>query len=76
MTIHIDIAEAQTRFFELILAAERGESIVITKDARPIAQITAANATKRKPVFGSARGMIAIADDFDAPIDDFDAYMP
>ncbi len=30
---------------------------------------------KRKSNFGSARGLIEMADDFDAPIEDFKEYM-
>jgi hypothetical protein len=30
---------------------------------------------KKKPKFGSAKGMYIIADDFDAPLDDFKDYM-
>lgn len=31
---------------------------------------------RRKPVFGSAKGVFKMADDFDAPLDDFKEYMP
>ncbi len=27
-------------------------------------------------IFGSAKGLIVMADDFDAPLSDFNAYMP
>jgi len=30
---------------------------------------------KEKPVFGSLKGKIHLSDDFDAPMDDFKAYM-
>lgn len=33
--------------------------------------------SERKPRFGSAKGMVTfMASDFDAPLDDFNAYMP
>ncbi len=33
--------------------------------------------SERKPRFGSARGLVTfMADDFDAPLDDFNEYMP
>jgi prevent-host-death family protein len=76
MTVHIDITEAQQRFLELIQAAARGESIVITKDTHPLVQIIAAHEETAQPTFGSARGLITIAEDFDAPLDDFREYMP
>lgn len=33
------------------------------------------NQDKRKPKFGSAKGMYKMASDFDAPLDDFKDYM-
>lgn len=74
MTIHIDIMEAQQRFLELIQAAERGESVIITKDAHPVVQLLATTREKAKPLFGSAQGLLTIAPDFDAPLDDFREY--
>jgi len=32
--------------------------------------------TKHHPQFGSASGLIEMSDDFDAPLADFDEYMP
>jgi len=32
--------------------------------------------TKRNPQFGSAKGLIKMANDFDAPLYDFEEYMP
>lgn len=76
MTIQIDITEAQQRFLEIIQAAERGESIIITKNAHPVAQVTPLKDTIHRPTFGSARGMIKMSEDFDAPLEDFREYMP
>ena len=76
MTIHVDITEAQLRFLEIIQAAEHGEAVIITKNMQPVVQITAAHAMKTQPTFGSARGLITISEDFDAPLDEFNAYMP
>ena len=33
------------------------------------------NSTKKKPKFGSGKGMIKMKKNFDDPIDDFNAYM-
>lgn len=45
-------------------------------DSTPL--IRSDRAEPRRPVakFGSARGLIKIADDFDAPLEDFEAYGP
>jgi prevent-host-death family protein len=76
MTIQIDITEAQQRFLELILAASRGESTIITKDTLPIAQIMPATEQQKRPRFSSAHGLITISDQFDLPLDEFQPYMP
>jgi antitoxin (DNA-binding transcriptional repressor) of toxin-antitoxin stability system len=31
--------------------------------------------TRQQPRFGSAKGLLTMADDFDRPLDDFDEYM-
>lgn len=74
----IALSEAQEKLPDLVAAVAGGEEIVITVDGKPAAKMTpAAPATSEKPkrVFGSARGMIHMADDFDAPLDDFAEYM-
>ncbi|MBP1467458.1 type II toxin-antitoxin system prevent-host-death family antitoxin [Candidatus Chloroploca sp. M-50] len=76
MTILVDITEAQKRFLEIIHAAEQGEAVIITKNAHPVVHIVAAPPFKHRPTFGSARGLMTIAEDFDAPLDDFRAYQP
>jgi prevent-host-death family protein len=76
MTLEVDITEAQQRFLELIRAAERGEAVIITKNTHPVVHLIAAARVKKQPTFGSARGLITIAEDFDAPLDDFREYQP
>ena len=39
-------------------------------------QVTPVASTKPRPKFGSASGLIEMSDDFDAPLADFDEYMP
>jgi prevent-host-death family protein len=39
-TVHtVTVAEASRRFFDLLEAIERGESVTITRDDRPVAEI-------------------------------------
>ena len=76
MTYQVDIAEAQHRFLDLIQAAEQGEEVIITRDQQPLIQLVPLHHPLNRPEFGSARGLITIADDFDAPLDDFVEYMP
>jgi prevent-host-death family protein len=76
MTYQVDIAEAQRRLLDLIQAAEQGEEVIITRDQQPLIQLVPLHQQMNRPQFGSARGLITIAEDFDAPLDDFREYMP
>ena len=76
MTYQVDIAEAQRRLLDLIQAAEQGEEVIIMRGQQPLIQLVPLHHPMSQPEFGSARGLITIADDFDAPLDDFIEYMP
>lgn len=39
-------------------------------------QVIPVESTKLRPRFGSAKGLVEMTDDFDAPLTDFDDYMP
>ena len=71
----ITLAEASQHLPELIEAAMNGEEIVITKDEQPVVKLTPVSPVKRRPLFGSAKGLITISDDFDEPLEDFKDYM-
>jgi prevent-host-death family protein len=44
---HIGIRQARAQFSDLVDAAEAGEDIVITRQGRPVARLTAASPQKR-----------------------------
>ncbi len=72
-----DIEDAKLHLPELIEAATRGEEVLITADSlqgHPVVQLVPVGQAKRAPEFGSARGLIRMADDFDAPLTDFSEY--
>ena len=71
----INLAEASKNLPELIEAAINGEEIVITKDEQPVVKLTPVSPVKRRPLFGSAKGLITMSDDFDEPLEDFKDYM-
>jgi antitoxin (DNA-binding transcriptional repressor) of toxin-antitoxin stability system len=74
----IALADAQQHLRELIETTAPGEEIEIVRDDQVVARlVTVASPSKRFPAkAGSARGMILyMADDFDAPLDDFKEYM-
>lgn len=65
----LNIHDAKTRFSKLIEAVSQGETIIIAKAGKPVAELIAISRTPaRKP--GALKGKINIADDFDAPLAD------
>jgi prevent-host-death family protein len=63
--------EAKSQLSRLVDLAEGGEEVVIQRSGRPVARLVALQ--RRRPVadaFGSLRGEIELADDFDElPVD-------
>lgn len=66
------LADAKAHFSEIVQKAMLGESIIVTKENRPVVRIVAIKPAKRAP--GTGKG-IWMAPDFDAPLDDFAEYM-
>lgn len=71
----VALKEAETMLAKLIVMAAAGEEVIITKDDGSGFKLVPFPVTPR-PKFGSAAGLIEMADDFDAPLDDFEDYMP
>jgi len=69
-----NIADAKSRFSELVQRAMVGEEVIIAKDNKPVVKLIplVTRGKARKP--GSAKGKIWIAPDFDATPDDFKDY--
>ena len=72
---HINIDEAKTNLPDLIDAAINGEEVVIAKDDQHVVKLVPISQAKPRPQFGSAKGLISISDDFDAPLEDFAEYI-
>jgi prevent-host-death family protein len=72
MELEMKLADAKARFSEVVQTAMLGETIVITKENRPVVRITAIKPAKRVP--GTGKG-VWMAPDFDAPLADFAEYM-
>ncbi len=70
------LKEAQARLAELVAEAENGEDVVITRDDGAAFKLVPIPSNGPLPRFGSARGLIRMSDDFDAPLGDFKAYQP
>ncbi len=69
-----NIAEAKAQLSELVDAALAGDEVVIARRDVPLVRLVALESARVKPTFGKLAGRIEVADDFDAPLDDFDDY--
>ena len=65
----VSITEAKNGLSQLVRAAEGGESVVITRNARPVAQLMPAPARRRKVRLGGMRGRIRLLPGWDKPVD-------
>ena len=68
MSTQVNISEAKSKLSKLINQVIAGEEVIIAKSGKPVAKIVPFEkpAQNRKP--GSAKGKIAVSDDFDAPL--------
>ena len=71
----IDLNEAKLHLVELIDVALGGEEVVITQNDQPVLKLVPVVAPPARRKAGSAKGLITMASDFDAPLEDFRAYM-
>jgi antitoxin (DNA-binding transcriptional repressor) of toxin-antitoxin stability system len=71
--LEFDLTEAKGKLAELVDEALQGEEILIKKDAHSRVKLVAVE-NSGTPQFGSAKGLIEIGLDFDAPLPDFESY--
>lgn len=71
----VELQQAKERFFELVELAAGGEEIIISKDRQPLVKLSRVHAQKQQRQFGSAKGLITMAEDFDEILEDFKEYM-
>jgi antitoxin (DNA-binding transcriptional repressor) of toxin-antitoxin stability system len=72
--LQINVHDPKIKLSDLIEAAEKGEEILIVTDNKKTYKIIEVEKPKRRRKAGSAKGMIEIADDFDAPLEEFKEY--
>ncbi len=72
----ITIEEAQATLSQLIDQLAPGDELVITRNARPIAQLIGLSPEKPRPVPGRGRGKLVIVSEDDDHLKDFEDYMP
>ena len=71
----IDLNEAKRHLLDLIDVALGGEEVVITQNDQPVLKLVRVVAPTARRKAGSAKGLITMASDFDAPLEDFRAYI-
>jgi prevent-host-death family protein len=67
--------DARIHLSDLIDEAVKGEEVVITQGERSVVRLVPITSNGGQPVFGRAKGLIEVSEDFDAPLDDFQPYM-
>lgn len=71
----VELGEVQSRVSELLDLALRGDEVVIVRDHQPVLKLVPVPEAARHRRAGSARGLIEMAEDFDAPLEDFEPYV-
>ncbi len=71
----VTLDEAKVNLADLVEAAVRGEEVFIVKDEQHTVRLVPRTIRKRSRTFGSAKGFITMAEDFDAELPDFKEYM-
>ena len=72
----VTLEEAQAKLPELIDGLQPGESLVITRDEKPVARLLHEETPKRQPrKAGNCKGMLVIISDDDEHLEDFAEYM-
>lgn len=75
MSLTVNMREAKAGFSRLVKLAEAGEDVVITRNGKPVARLTRMKAAKPKLPWGALHGKIVMAEDFDAPLEEFKDYV-
>ncbi|MEE8302172.1 MAG: type II toxin-antitoxin system Phd/YefM family antitoxin [Candidatus Tectomicrobia bacterium] len=72
----VTIHEAKTHLSKLIQRALEGEEIIIAKGKQPMVRLVVVPEMRQERRIGGAQEVILdMAEDFDAPLDDFNEYM-
>ena len=72
----VTIHEAKTHLSRLIKEALAGEEVVIAKGKQPLVKLVVVPEVRKQRRLGGGKGIIKyMAEDFDAPLEDFEAYM-
>ena len=70
----VTVHQAKTHLSRLLRDVERGTEVVIVRRDEPVARLTAVSARRPARVIGRLKGLIRLAEDFDAPLPDVAEY--
>ena len=65
----VSLADAKNHLSELLRSVEEGESVLITRNGKPVAQLVPPPAKTRVVRFVTMRGRVKFRDGWDAPVD-------
>jgi antitoxin (DNA-binding transcriptional repressor) of toxin-antitoxin stability system len=71
----VTVEQATGALGDLVDAAISGEDVVLVHNGHGAVRLVPVPPSEGRPQFGSAKGMITMSDDFDAPLEDFREYM-
>jgi antitoxin (DNA-binding transcriptional repressor) of toxin-antitoxin stability system len=71
----IDLSEATRQLRDLVEQATRAGEVVLTRGGQIVARIVPVEPQRKRRQPGSARGLVHMAEDFDATPDDFRDYL-
>jgi len=75
MQVHENIHSAKTHLSRLVQRALQGDEVIVCKAGKPLVRLVPVAQGVRPPP-GAARGIVeSMADDFDAPLEDFSEHM-
>ncbi len=72
---HVDLDEVGNRLPDLVNAAVNGEDVFIDMNGQQSVQLVPTVRPQGRRRAGSAKGLMTVAEDFDAPLEDFRDYM-
>ncbi|NTW37344.1 MAG: type II toxin-antitoxin system prevent-host-death family antitoxin [Syntrophobacteraceae bacterium] len=75
-TRRVNIHEAKTHLSKLIQEALSGTEVIIARDNRPLVRLEVLPEARMERRIGQAKGLVLfMAEDFNAPLEDFEEYM-
>ena len=71
----MSVEQATSQLGKLVVAAVKGKEVVLVHDGHGAVRLVPVVTATNRPQFGSAKGLVEMSDDFDAPLEDFREYV-